>query len=120
MDTGTTEQHGPRLQEVSNALVSLHKEHFGRGPIRARSDFAGADGLMCVLEDALLPAERKMVELGSAGEVRDTRQRFQAAAADEFIKAVEEILGRKVRAFASGLDAERAVVFETFQFEPKG
>ncbi len=27
---------------------------------------------------------------------------------------------RKVHAFSSGLDAERAVVFETFVFEPAG
>jgi uncharacterized protein YbcI len=116
--SGTAEHAGSTLQEISNALVALHKEHFGRGPTKARSNFAGPDGLMCVFEDALLPAERKMVELGDADHVRDTRQRFQGAAADEFVKAVEDIVNRKVHAFASGTDAERGVVFETFVFEP--
>jgi uncharacterized protein YbcI len=106
------------LQEVSSALVRLHKVHFGRGPTKARSNFAGSDGLMCVLEEALLPAERKMVELGDGDHVRDSRQRFQAVTSDEFVSAVEDIVHRKVRAFASGLDAERGVVFETFVFEP--
>jgi hypothetical protein len=33
------------LAAVSNAMVSLHKEQFGRGPQRARSNFAdGPDG----------------------------------------------------------------------------
>jgi len=31
---------------------------------------------------------------------------------------VQEILDRKVRAFASGVDRDANVVFETFSFEP--
>ena len=43
------------LSAVSNALVTLHKEQFGRGPTRARANFAGDDTLVCVMEEALLP-----------------------------------------------------------------
>jgi uncharacterized protein YbcI len=105
------------LSSVSNAMVALHKEQFGRGPTRARSNFAGPDTLVCVLEDALLPAERKLVELGDEQRVRDSRTAFQAATENEFIAAVEAIVHRKVRAFASGIDAASAVVFETFVLE---
>ena len=94
------ERHGASLstlQAVSNALVKLHKEQFGRGPTNAQSHFAGPDMLVCVLQDALLPAERKMVELGEHGRVRDSRNAFQAATETEFIQAVEQIVGRKVR-----------------------
>jgi uncharacterized protein YbcI len=45
-------------------MVALHKEQFGRGPTRVRSHFAGPDALLCVMDDALLPAESKMVEMG--------------------------------------------------------
>jgi uncharacterized protein YbcI len=34
------------LQAVSNALVKLHKEQFGRGPTNARSYFADPDTLV--------------------------------------------------------------------------
>jgi uncharacterized protein YbcI len=105
------------LMAVSNAMVRLHKEQFGRGPTQARSHFAGPDALVCVLEDTLLPAELKMVELHEEGRVRDARVAFQAATADEFVGAVEEIVGRKVRAFASAVDAGNNVVFENFVFE---
>ncbi len=54
-------EHVSTLMAISNAMVALHKEQFGRGPTRARSDFAGPDGLLCVLEDALLPAEHAIV-----------------------------------------------------------
>jgi uncharacterized protein YbcI len=108
------------LAAVSNAMVSLHKEQFGRGPTNARSHFAGPDALICVLEDALLPAERKMVQLGEQQSVRESRTAFQVASADEFVRAVEQIVERKVRAFASAIDVDRDVVFENFSFEPDG
>jgi uncharacterized protein YbcI len=112
-----TEQSASSLQAVSNALVRLHKDQFGRGPTNARSFFAGPDALVCVMEDALLPAERKMVELGSSDRVRDSRVAFQAATEEEFVSAVEAILGRKVRAFASAVDPGSSVVFENYVFE---
>jgi len=105
------------LQAVSNAMVKLHKEQFGRGPTSAQSHFAGSDALVCVLQDALLPAERKLVELGDQGRVRESRIAFQAATQAEFISAVEEIVARKVRAFGSAVDPEADVVFENFYFE---
>jgi len=105
------------LASVSNAMVALHKEQFGRGPVTARSYFAGPDTLVCVLEDALLPAERKLVEMGDHQRVRESRVAFQVATTDEFITAVEQIVGRKVRAFASATDVVQNVVFENFVFE---
>jgi uncharacterized protein YbcI len=107
------------LQGVSNAMVALHKEQFGRGPSNARSYFAGPDMLMCALQDALLPAERKLVALGDQQRVRDTRVAYQAATQAEFISAVEQIVYRKVVAFASGVDPDANMVFETFYFEPR-
>jgi uncharacterized protein YbcI len=115
---GAQEDRTAVLKSVSNAMVRLHKEQFGRGPMRARSNFAGPDNLVCTLEDVLLPAEQKMVELGEANRVRDVRINFQVATTDEFVMAVEELVGRKVRAFASALDPHSDVVFENFAFEP--
>ena len=114
-DTGAS-----ALQAVSTALTRLHKEQFGRGPTNARSFFAGHDALVCVLEDALLPAERKLVQLGQAEQVRATRQAFQAATEREFVAAVEEITGRQVHSFGSALDVSTGVVFENFYFTRDG
>lgn len=115
-----TEQRSGRLAlaAVSKAMVLLHKEQFGRGPTSARTDFAGPDTVVCTLEDALLAAERAMVEMGEQQRVRETRTILQVATADKFIRAVEENLYRKVRAFASAVDPDAAVVFEVFALEP--
>ena len=45
---------------------------------------------------------------------------MQAATATLFIGAVEDILGCKVRAFASAIDPAAGVVFEVFALEPSG
>lgn len=106
------------LAAVSSAMVALHKEQFGRGPKRARSNFAGADALVCVLTDVLLPAELAMVEMGDQQRVRETRTYLQVATAKQFTEAVEQITGRTVRAFASASDPDQNTVFEIFDLEP--
>jgi uncharacterized protein YbcI len=113
---GTRVQGTSILADVSNALVRLHKEQFGRGPTLSRAHFGGPDVLVCVLEDVLLPAERKMVALGEQQRVRESRVAFQAATGSDFVAAVEQIVQRKVRAFASAIDPDNDVVFETFYF----
>jgi uncharacterized protein YbcI len=116
---GTHElSEGNRLQAVSNAMVKLHKEQFGRGPTNARSYFAGPDTLVCTLEDTLLPAERTMVQMGEHHRVRESRMFLQVASEKQFVAAVEELVSRKVRAFASAIDPAPGVVFEIFSFEP--
>jgi uncharacterized protein YbcI len=110
---------GGVLSAVSSALVALHKEQFGRGPTRARSNFAGDDTLVCVLEDALLPAERVMVQMGDQQRVRESRVALQAATSAQFMAAIEGIVNRKVIAFASAIDADQGVVWEVFNFQPR-
>jgi uncharacterized protein YbcI len=109
---------GGVLLAVSNAMVKLHKEQFGRGPTHARTHFAGPDSLLCTLEDAMLPAERTMVEMGEQQRVRDSRTFLQVATADQFIDVVEKLVHRRVRAFASAIDPDAGVVWEIFTFEP--
>jgi uncharacterized protein YbcI len=107
------------MAAVSNAMVTLHKEQFGRGPTRARTNFAGEDTLICVLEDVLLPAERAMVDRGDQGRVREQRTHMQVATADRFVSAVETLVHRKVRGFSSATDPDANMVFEIFAFAPE-
>lgn len=102
---------------VSNAMVKLYKEQFGRGPTKARSGFAGPDTLICTLQDSLTAAERGLVELGEHQRLRDVRMFFQYASEEKFRGAVEEITGRKVWAFVSGIDTAQDVSVEVFYLE---
>lgn len=104
---------------VSNALVTLHKEHFGRGPTTARTDFAGPDTMVTVFHDALLPAEKALVEMGELIRVQEARMFFQEATRDRFIHTIEEIVRRKIYSFHSTCDPRTGIVIEVAVFEPQ-
>jgi len=116
-DRGTPQQS--LLMQISNEMVRLYKEQFGRGPTRAFTTFAGPDALLCTLEDTLTPAERSLVRMGEHQRLRDTRLYFQHATEPEFRNAVETITGRTVRAFVSGMDVEQDVSSELFYLVPQ-
>ena len=105
------------LMETSNSMVRLYKELFGRGPTKVKSHFCGPDTLVCVLENSLTPAEKSLIELGKIDRVRDTRLLFQYATEGQFVSAIEDITGRRVRSFVSGMDARKDVAVETFLLE---
>lgn len=106
------------LLNVSNAIVKIHKELLGRGPTHARAEFAGADALLCVLEGALLPAERALVEIGEHERVRQIRTILQEGTRERFVETIEDLTGREVRAFSSTIDPKAGIVFEVFAFQP--
>lgn len=100
--------------ELSREMVRLYKDQFGRGPTKARSDFAGPDILVCTLENTFTPAEHSLAELGEHQRLRDVRTFFQHASEAQFREVVERVLGRPVRAFVSGIDTEHDVASEVF------
>jgi uncharacterized protein YbcI len=117
-DLGYRERQGLELQEVTNAMVRLYKELFGRGPTKARSNYAGPNTLLATIENSLTPAELNLLELDEHQRVREIRMFFQHASERDFVGSVEQITGRKVRAFVSGVDTQRDVSSEVFYFEP--
>lgn len=106
--------------EISREMVRLYKDQFGRGPTRARTEFAGQDIVVSTLEDSFTPAERRMAEMGEDHRLRDTRTFFQHATEPEFCAVIERVLKRKVRAFVSGTDTARDVAAEVFYLESAG
>jgi uncharacterized protein YbcI len=105
--------------EISREMVRLYKDLFGRGPTKARTEFAGPDIVICSLENTFTPAERSLAEMGEHQRLRDTRLYFQAATSEKFREIVERVTGRKVRAFISGLDAKVDICAEVFYLESK-
>jgi uncharacterized protein YbcI len=106
------------LLEVSNAMVGLYKEAFGRGPTKARAQFAGHDTLLVTLESSLTVAERNLVAMGEHQRLREARLFLSYALEDQFRTIVEQALGRKTLAFVSGIDVARDVTIKLFTLEP--
>jgi uncharacterized protein YbcI len=88
---------------ISEALVAIHREQFGRGPERARTIMSG-DLIACVLEGVLTPSEESLIAGGSSARVADSRWLLQRDAEARFVAAVERITGRQVKEFISGMN----------------
>src|SRR5918996_1385736 len=99
VEAGNAHGYDSVRAEISREMVRLYKELFGRGPTKARTEFAGPDIVICTLENTLTPAERSLAEMGEHQRLRDTRQYFQSATEDRFREIIERLTGRKVRAF---------------------
>ena len=108
----------PLLLTISNEMVRIYKDQFGRGPTKVRTDWAGPDVLICTLRESFTPAERNLAQMGEFSRLRDTRMVFQYATRKGFVTAVEDIVHRKVTAFISGVDATVDVSAEIFYLEP--
>jgi uncharacterized protein YbcI len=112
---------GSVLAAISDEMVRLYKDQFGRGPTRAHSHWCGDDILTSVLEHTLTPAERNLAALGEHQRLRDTRVFFQYATVREFCEPVERLTGRTDKAFISGIDTEvDGLSIETFILHPQG
>jgi uncharacterized protein YbcI len=102
------------LREVSRAMVRLYKEQFARGPESVSTHFSGPDTITSIIGNSLTPVERSMRDIGEEQRLRDIRLMFQHATEPAFRAAVEEITGRRVIGFMSGIDVEHDLASEVF------
>ncbi len=107
-----------QMLEISNAMVRLHKQAFGRGPTKASAQFAGANILIVLLADTMTIAERNLLALGEDGRLREQRLFLEHALEDEMRSVVERILNRRTIAFVPGIDAHHDVAALMFTLEP--
>ena len=107
---------GKLLTELSNAMVALHREHFGRGPAAAKS-FLFDDIALCILTDVYTPVERTLLRAGQVDNVRQTRLMHQLALEAEYKRPVEELTGRTVTAFVSSVHFDPDLAIELFLLE---
>jgi uncharacterized protein YbcI len=112
-------EHGI-LNAISNEMVRIYKDQFGRGPTKTRTQWAGPDIVLVTLEKTFTPAELRLREMGEHGRLRDLRLLFQYAEVSAFCEPIERLTGRKVRSFISGVDTESDLATEMFVLHPEG
>ncbi len=106
-------EHGEVRAALSNALVALMKEHYGKGPTAAKS-FINDEYVLTVLEGGLTRNEETLLAAGQEDLVRSYRLAFEEAMAETTIKAVEEIVGRRVAGYHSQIVFSPTRSFEIF------
>jgi uncharacterized protein YbcI len=105
---------GERLAAVTNGIVQLFRDYYGRGPTKAKSYLLDDRILVVVLEDTMTRVEKTLADNGHGDKVRDVRLTFQEAMAHEFKQCVREAMGREVAAYHSQLTLDPDFGFELF------
>jgi uncharacterized protein YbcI len=118
-DTTIHDASGEILADISRALVHLYKESYGKGPTKARTYISG-DLIVCLLEGGFVRAERTLRDAGRGDAVSDQREALQEVLRARFVGTIEELTGRKVSTFISGVDLETEMNAELFVLEPPG
>jgi uncharacterized protein YbcI len=104
---------GKLLAEITNRIVALMREHYGRGPIKAKT-YVLDNLIVCVLSDGFTAIERTMVAGGEPNRVLDMRRDFQRMMKERYSEMIERLTGRKVLAFLSQAHIEPDLTIEMF------
>ena len=104
---------GPLRQELSNAIVALFKEHFGRGPADCRT-YLEPDLVVVVMTGGYHAAEQTLFEAGKWHEVRQARMSWQDTMQGRFVETIERLTHREVQAFMSANHQSPDVTVELF------
>ena len=109
--------HGDVLTAVSDGMVALLKEFYGRGPTRAKSYYQD-DLVSCVLRGGFSRVEETLLQGGRGSAVIQQRMEFQELMRDRFVKVIEDATGRRVIGFMSGNQQDPDIMIESFILAP--
>ena len=109
--------HGDVLTAISDGLVGLLKEYYGRGPTRTKTYYED-DLVVCVLRGGFSKVEETLLEGGRGDAVVQQRMEFQEVMRDRFAAVVEEATGRPVIGFMSGNQQDPDLMCEVFILGP--
>jgi uncharacterized protein YbcI len=98
---------------ISNAVMRLTNELYGRGAARTRT-FVTDEHVFCALEGVLTAVERTLVEAGETELVRELRTRFMQMVRPVFAAEISRLLGRQVLAVESQLVFDPDTLFLIF------
>jgi uncharacterized protein YbcI len=109
--------HGDVLTAISDGMVALLKEFYGRGPSRVKSYYED-DLVVCVLRGGFSRVEETLLAGGRGAAVIQQRMDFQDVMRQRFAKVIEDATGRPVIGFMSGNQQSPDMMCEVFVLGP--
>jgi uncharacterized protein YbcI len=105
---------GKLLAEISTSIVAILREHYGRGPMKAKT-YALDDIVVVVMRGSGFTAlEQTIMDSGQPTRVVAMREEFQTVMADRYRETIERLTGRRVVAFLSQAHVEPDITVEMF------
>jgi uncharacterized protein YbcI len=111
--TTKPQNHGDILTAISDGLVALLKEFYGRGPTRVKSYFED-DLVVCVLRGGFSRVEQTLLDGGRGAAVITQRMEFQDVMRKRFETVIQDATGQRVIGFMSGNQQEPDMMCEVF------
>jgi len=108
---------GEILTAVSDGIVALFKEFYGKGPTRAKTYYED-DLVVCLLRGGFTRVEETLRDAGRGHEVILQRMAFQDVMRDRFESVIQEATGRRVIGFMSGNQQDPDMLCEIFVLAP--
>jgi len=108
---------GEILTAVSDGIVALFKEFYGKGPTRAKTYYED-DLVVCLLRGGFTRVEETLRDAGRGHEVILQRMAFQDVMRDRFEAVIQEATGRRVIGFMSGNQQDPDMLCEIFVLTP--
>ena len=102
---------------ISDGLVGLLKEFYGRGPDQAKT-YVAQDLVVCLLRGGFTRVEQTLRDGGHGDDVIRQRMAFQEVMRERFERVVEEATGRRVVGFMSGNQQPPDMICEVFVLAP--
>jgi len=109
--------HGDVLTAISDGLVALLKEFYGRGPTRTKSYYED-DLVVCLLRGGFTRVEQTLLDGGRGSLVVQQRMEFQELMRERFEAVIERATGRRVIGFMSGNQQDPNIMCEVFILAP--
>jgi len=104
---------GELLAAISTMIVSILRERYGRGPMKAKT-YVLDDLVVCVLRNGFIAIEETMMAEGRGQDVVEMRHDFQRMMGERYQQEIERLTGRKVVAFLSQAHIEPDITLEVF------
>jgi uncharacterized protein YbcI len=111
------EQGGSLRTALANAMVGMKKQFYGRGPTAAKAWILD-DYVFVALEGGLTRNEETLLADGKQDVVRSYRLSFQETMGPTMMRAVSELVGRRVLTYHSQIVFDPPRTFEIFLLEP--
>lgn len=105
---------GQLLAAISTSIVGMLHEHYGRGPMKAKT-YALDDIIVVVMRGSgFTPLEQTIMDSGEPERVIAMREDFQRVMADRYKQTIEDLTDRVVLAFLSQAHVEPDITMEIF------
>jgi uncharacterized protein YbcI len=115
--SGVPTAPGDVLTAISDGMVGLLKEFYGRGPTKAKSYYQD-DLVVCVLRGGFTRVEQTLLEGGRTQAVIQQRMEFQELMRERFTGVIRHATGRPVIGFMSGNQQDPDLMCEVFILGP--